>query len=355
MVNGKWLMVALWVPTLLDAPVARAQEIDFDSMISEGERWLQENLPVDMLSEVEIPPPEEWEQFWTNLQTILDSGSLEDLAEFMPYAEVAVRLLERTPDGEDYAAWLRQRLDYLEMADEAERYVRAAPVAPARTPAVVTGRKVQLVPVKKKVTVIVADPVSEKRQVAVQSGAAWKRKVAGRPMPAKARELVPRLKTVFREEGVPVELVWIAEVESTMNPNARNPGGAAGLFQFMPPTAQRFGLRTFMPDERKHPEKSARAAARYLRFLHGEFGSWPLAIAAYNAGEGRVNEALGKAKGQGRTFDAIRKYLPQETRMYVPKVEAVVYLREGVDRLNLPAPRPAGLADVPVLATATTG
>jgi membrane-bound lytic murein transglycosylase D len=140
-----------------------------------------------------------------------------------------------------------------------------------------------------------------------------------------------------------------------MNPNARNPGGASGLFQFMPATAKRFGLRTHLPDQRKHPEKSARAAAQYLRFLYGEFGSWPLAVAAYNAGEGRVKAALDKGKDGARTFADIRQHLPLETRMYVPKVEAVVNLREGVDRLDLPAPRPAGLSEAVSLVAATTG
>lgn len=342
----------------LDASLARAQEIDFDAMVSAGTEWIRENVPLDLISQVEIPPPEQWVQFWGRLQEILDSGSLEDMAEFMPYAEAGARLLEHMPGGKDYAAWLRQRLDYLEMAGDVERRM-PVPVPPAtpvpRPPAVVTGRQVHLVPVKKKVTVIVPDAVETKRLAVSQSSAAWKRKVAGRSAPVTARELVPRLKAEFRKEGVPVELVWMAEVESSMNPNARNPGGASGLFQFMPATAKRFGLRTHLPDQRKHPEKSARAAAQYLRFLYGEFGSWPLAVAAYNAGEGRVKAALDKGKDGARTFADIRQHLPLETRMYVPKVEAVVNLREGVDRLDLPAPRPAGLSEAVSLVAATTG
>jgi membrane-bound lytic murein transglycosylase D len=330
------------------SPSLRAQDIDFDAMLSAGTEWIRENVPLDLLSQVEIPPPEEWTRFWGMLQEILEGGSLEDMADFMPYAEAGVRLLERMPGGDEYAGWLRQRLDYLEMAGDVARRVPVPepPAEPPRPPPVVTGRKANLVPLRKKVTVMVPPAVEEKRQAVAQSETAWKRKLAKRPVPVKAGELVPRLKGVFREEGVPVELVWIAEVESTMNPNARNPGGAVGLFQFMPSTAQRFGLRTFPMDERKHPEKSARAAAQYLRFLYGEFGSWPLAVAAYNAGEGRVKGALGKLKTGAQSFVAVSRHLPLETRMYVPKVEAVVSLREGVDGLKLPPPKPMGRAEV---------
>jgi membrane-bound lytic murein transglycosylase D len=352
-IPGLVIAALAMMPVISVAPVTQAQEIDFESMISAGTEWVRDNVPVDLLSQVQIPPPAEWTEFWGRLQEILDKGSLEDMADFMPYAEAGARLLERVPGGEDYAAWLRQRLDYLEMAGDVERRIpvsAALPVPPPRPPPVVTGRKVHLVPAKKPVVAAVPATVSVRRQAATQSGVAWKRKLAGRAAPVGAGALVPRLKAVFRQEGVPSELVWIAEVESTMNPNARNPGGAVGLFQFMPATAKRFGLRTFPIDERKHPEKSARAAAQYLRFLHGEFGSWPLAVAAFNAGEGRVQESLEKEKSGLRTFGAIGHHLPLETRMYVPKVEALVSLREGVDGLKLPAPRAEGRAGENVFA-----
>jgi membrane-bound lytic murein transglycosylase D len=137
----------------------------------------------------------------------------------------------------------------------------------------------------------------------------WDRVVVGRHPPAQAEKLVPRLKEIFVAEGLPPEWVWIAEVESSMNPKARSPAGARGLFQFMPATAQRFGMSVSWPDERADPEKSARAAAKYLRFLHGEFGSWPLALAAYNAGEGRVCRTLKAADGAS-SFSAIARKLP---------------------------------------------
>jgi membrane-bound lytic murein transglycosylase D len=152
--------------------------------------------------------------------------------------------------------------------------------------------------------------------------------VRNRPLPANAATLMPKLQAAFVAEGVPAELAWLAEAESSLNPMARSPVGAKGLFQFMPETAKAMGLSTFMPDERTHPEKSARAAARYLKSLHGKFGNWALALAAYNAGEGRVGRTL--TKHGAKSYTAIADALPAETRMYVPKVCALIATRAGV-------------------------
>ena len=92
----------------------------------------------------------------------------------------------------------------------------------------------------------------------------WDRVMQLRQPPKRAAVYVPRLKEIFQEAGVPIELVWIAEVESAMDPEATSPVGARGLFQFMPLTAARFGLEADqLVDERTDPEKSARAAAAY--------------------------------------------------------------------------------------------
>jgi membrane-bound lytic murein transglycosylase D len=142
----------------------------------------------------------------------------------------------------------------------------------------------------------------------------------------RARELIPRLQVIFEEEGVPGKWVWLAEVESAFNPLAVSRKGAGGCFQLMPVTAQRFGLRVFPMDDRMLPERSARAAARYLNVLYREFGSWSLALAAYNAGEGTVNRAL--VRHAGRCYADIAAVLPRETQAYVPRVMAAAALRE---------------------------
>ncbi|MBI3886809.1 MAG: lytic transglycosylase domain-containing protein [Opitutae bacterium] len=147
--------------------------------------------------------------------------------------------------------------------------------------------------------------------------------------------MASRLRGIFSAEGVPPSLVWLAESESTFNPSARSPAGARGLFQLMPATARELGLSTTLPDERTDPEKSARAAAKMLRQLHQKFGDWPLALAAYNAGPGRVQRLL--AANHAKTFAEIAPSLPTEARMYVPKVLATLEVRAGVTPEKLAA------------------
>ena len=147
---------------------------------------------------------------------------------------------------------------------------------------------------------------------------------------------------MFITEGVPSELVWIAEIESSFDRRARSPAGAAGLFQLMPETARRFQLSTRWPDQRLDPEHSARAAARYLAVLQGKFKDWRLTTAAYNCGEGTVQRALDRSKT--KTFDGIATRLPAETQLYVPKLEATLLEREGMklESLRPPASRTPG-------------
>jgi membrane-bound lytic murein transglycosylase D len=126
---------------------------------------------------------------------------------------------------------------------------------------------------------------------------------------------------IFIEEGVPLELLVVAEVESGFNPLALSPKGARGPWQLMPATAERFGLRVNeLVDERIHPERSTRVAARYLRELYEMFGDWRLALAAYNAGEQRVSRAV--ERGGTRDFWRLAELqlLPMETRRYVPAI-----------------------------------
>ena len=144
---------------------------------------------------------------------------------------------------------------------------------------------------------------------------------------------------IFAEEGVPQALLLIAEVESGYDPQAISPKGARGLWQLMPETAVRFGLRvdekeaetslvSAKVDERTDTVRSTRAAARYLRELYLRFGDWLLALAAYNAGEARVESAIARAAARDPSASSKASFwqlaalglLPEETRRYVPAV-----------------------------------
>jgi transglycosylase-like protein with SLT domain len=144
---------------------------------------------------------------------------------------------------------------------------------------------------------------------------------------------------IFREEGVPVELLRIAQVESNWKPFALSPKGAFGLWQLMPATARRYGLRVDpMRDDRADMDKSTRAAARYLRDLHLRFGDWALALAAYNAGEDALQRAMERGENNDFWNLSQRKLLPAETRAYVPAILAVLD-QFGTKRTMILGPR----------------
>src|SRR5271157_1124365 len=140
-------------------------------------------------------------------------------------------------------------------------------------------------------------------------------------------QLRPTLSRILGSEGVPQDIVSVVVVESGSRTNALSPKGALGLWQLMPDTARRYGLVvTPSRDERLDVERSTRAAARYLRDLYQQFGSWPLALAAYNAGEQRVQRAVERAGITDFIQLSSQRLLPQETRNYVPAVLSAMQL-----------------------------
>jgi membrane-bound lytic murein transglycosylase D len=152
----------------------------------------------------------------------------------------------------------------------------------------------------------------------------------------RAGQFIPMIQEIFREEGLPEELAYLAIVESNLNPRALSPKRAAGLWQFMRETAVQFGLRVEpWYDERLDPVLSTQAAARLLRYLHSRFGNWELALAAYNAGENRVHRALRRRRSTGDEEDFWKLPLPVQTRRYVPSFLAVALIYNDLEAHGL--------------------
>lgn len=140
----------------------------------------------------------------------------------------------------------------------------------------------------------------------------------------------------LEREGLPMELQYLPVIESAINPNAVSRAGAAGLWQFMPSTATGLGMEVnSLVDQRRDPYMSSRQAARYFKQLYDIYEDWSLAIAAYNCGPGRVNQALRRAGGGKKDFWEIYQYLPHETRDYVPAFIAANFVMNYHDKYGI--------------------
>lgn len=145
----------------------------------------------------------------------------------------------------------------------------------------------------------------------------------------------PVFEEYLKKYDLPDELKYLSIVESGLNPKVRSRTGAVGLWQFMKPTGEHYGLNSDdYIDERMNIRKSTESACKYLKSLHVMFGDWQLALAAYNCGPGNVRKAQRRA-GRGSDFWEAYKYLPAETRSYVPQFIAVTYLMNNYASHNL--------------------
>lgn len=148
---------------------------------------------------------------------------------------------------------------------------------------------------------------------------------------ARKAEVETMIREKLRRRGMPEELLYLAMAESSFNPEAHSAADAKGIWQLVPDTARRYGLRVDETvDERNDSEKSTEAALSYLSYLYNRFGSWYLAAAAYNAGPNRIARILTTANGAERGTDAdyyaVWDQLPGETRDYVPAMVALMRL-----------------------------
>ena len=151
---------------------------------------------------------------------------------------------------------------------------------------------------------------------------------------ARSEYYLPIFEQALMEAGLPDELKYLPVIESHLEVKATSPRGAGGLWQFMPITAKGLDMKVNATiDERNDPYLSSQKACRLLKMLYDQFGDWSLALAAYNAGDGTVRRALRKAGGdrKSHTFQTISKYLPAQTRAYLPKFIAMTYLMNFYD------------------------
>lgn len=162
---------------------------------------------------------------------------------------------------------------------------------------------------------------------------------------------LPMIQSVFRAEGLPLDLAYIPLIESAFKPNALSRAKARGVWQFMLGTARENGLRhDWYVDERSDPEKATRAAAKYLKTLHSMFdGDWYLALASYNGGPGRVQRAM-KRSGRDDFWSLTKttRYLPRETREYVPMILAAIVIARNPAQygFEIPAAEPPAVETV---------
>jgi len=147
------------------------------------------------------------------------------------------------------------------------------------------------------------------------------------------REMIQR---VFKEEGVPQDLIYLAQAESGFHPLALSRAGARGMWQFMASRASGYGLeRNWWVDERQDPEKATHAAARHLKDLYNQFGDWYLAMAAYNSGPMTVQRAVQRT-GYADFWELYRRnVLPKETKNYVPIIVAVTIMAKNPSQYGL--------------------
>jgi membrane-bound lytic murein transglycosylase D len=285
--------------------LGQTNTVTIDDLMQSAQDWAKDNLDENVLRALQNTDQEKVRQLFSAIQTNFQGEYVVDLAQLRDTARTVLPILESYEETAPYAAWLKAHMDDLDAAEELRVLIPPPKIIPGQP----------------------SPPRFKPR--AEQIREIWIRKISQRPVPEAAKPYIGELKPIFARQKIPAQLVWVAEVESSFDSSARSPAGAAGLFQLMPDTAKRYGLRTWPFDQRLDPEPSGRAAAAYLGQLHKEFKDWRLALAAYNAGEGTVRNLLKRHKAD--SYDAIAPHLPAETQMFVPKVEAMIQKREGIN------------------------
>jgi len=311
MKTGSGLVLGLSLAFLTVGAAAQEKPSPLDDLTRSAEQWMRDNLDERVVKALDNVDQERARSLLNELAKRLQADNVYDLSALKESATSLLPVLRQFKETRPYASWLETHLDYFDAAGELRRIMQPTPPQRGAPP--------------------VPPPTPEAQRKV------WDQQMNKRPMPPRAQTYVPRLKPIFTSQGAPAALVWLGEVESSFDPEARSPVGAAGLFQLMPTTARSLGLALSPQDERLNPDKSGRAASKYLRYLYSRFGDWRLALAAYNAGETRVGTLLSRYKT--RRYDAIANRLPAETQLYVPKIDATLRKREGLSLASLALPK----------------
>lgn len=146
----------------------------------------------------------------------------------------------------------------------------------------------------------------------------------------RSARFIPLMKEIFKGKNLPEDLVYVAMIESGFNPYAVSWAKAVGPWQFMPSTGKKYGLKIdWWIDERKDPVKSTYAAAEHLKDLHNLFGSWPLALASYNAGAGKIQRAVLRTRSEDFWDISASRHIRRETKNYVPKYMAATIIAKN--------------------------
>jgi membrane-bound lytic murein transglycosylase D len=150
---------------------------------------------------------------------------------------------------------------------------------------------------------------------------------------ARSNKYIPFMKNLLKENGLPEDLVYLSLIESGFDPHAYSRSKAVGLWQFIYPTGKRYGLRVnWWVDERRDPEKSTIAAAKYLKELYGMFECWYLVAAGYNAGENKIVNAMRRYRTEDFWKLTKYRYLKQETKDYIPQMIAAALITKNPER-----------------------
>lgn len=145
----------------------------------------------------------------------------------------------------------------------------------------------------------------------------------------------PLMEKIIAKHQLPEEIKYLSVIESGLRPTVRSKAGAVGLWQFISSTAKMYDLKIgSVQDDRQDLAKSTEAAMLYLNDLYERFGDWGLAIAAYNCGPGNINKAIRRSGGK-KTYWEVQKYLPRETRRYLPKFVATMYVMNYFDHYGM--------------------